>query len=296
MARPTSTTSRQEQTAQRQRASVLRASEMIVQSETPLPLSELARRVGLSPYHFHRVFREITGVTPPRYAAAHRAQQVRVALARGITVTTALYDAGFQSSSRFYAQAPGILGMKAAAYRDGGVNARIHFAVGQCSLGAVLVAQSERGICALLLGDDPQVLLQDLQERFPRADLRGGEPGFERTVAQVVGFIDSPGSRIDLPLDIRGTLFQQKVWQVLCEIPAGRTVSYTEIARRIGAPAAARAVAGACAANALAVAIPCHRVVRTDGALSGYRWGIARKRTLLDAEAAHADANIAPNA
>ena len=286
---------RQQQAAQRQRESVLRASRLIEQSDAPLPLAELARQVGLSPYHFHRVFREITGVTPHRYAAAHRAQQVRVALTAGTSVTGALYDAGYQSSSRFYAEAEGVLGMKARAYRDGGVAARIHFAVGQCSLGAILVAQSEVGICALLLGDDPDVLVRDLQERFPRADLRGGEAGFERTVAQVVGFIDAPGGQLDLPLDIRGTLFQQRVWQALCEVPAGSTVSYTEIARRIGAPAAVRAVAGACAANTLAVVIPCHRVVRSDGALSGYRWGIERKRALLDAEAGVVDTSAANN-
>ncbi len=281
---PTPDAARRGIPAQRQYDAVLRACVLITQSETPLPLAELAREVALSPSHFHRVFRQIMGVTPHRYAAAHRAQQVRRALAAGTSVTSALYDAGFQSSSRFYAQAPGMLGMNASTYRDGGAATCIHFAVGQCSLGAVLVAQSERGICALLLGDDPATLLQDLQARFPRADLRGGELGFEKTVAQVIGFLDAPGSRLDLPLDIRGTLFQQQVWEALREIPAGTTVSYTEIARRIGAPAAVRAVASACGANALAVAIPCHRVVRSDGGLSGYRWGIERKRALLASE------------
>ncbi|RYZ96565.1 MAG: methylated-DNA--[protein]-cysteine S-methyltransferase, partial [Moraxellaceae bacterium] len=177
-----------------------------------------------------------------------------------------------------------VLGMTASAFRKGGINADIRFAVGDCSLGAILVAQSERGICAILMGDEPNELVEDLQNRFPKANLIGGDKHFEKLVAQVVGFVEAPALGLNLPLDIRGTAFQQRVWQALCEIPAGTTASYTEIAKRIGAPKAFRAVALACAANSIAIAIPCHRVVRNDGGLSGYRWGVERKRTLLDNE------------
>jgi len=175
--------------------------------------------------------------------------------------------------------------MTPTRYRAGGADTQIRFAIGECSLGAILVAASAQGVCAVLIGDDPDRLARDLQDRFPRAALIGGDADFERTVATVVGYVEAPGLGLDLPLDIRGTAFQQRVWQALREIPAGQTASYAEIARRIGAPKAVRAVAGACAANPLAVAIPCHRVVRNDGRLSGYRWGVERKRALLDREA-----------
>jgi AraC family transcriptional regulator of adaptative response/methylated-DNA-[protein]-cysteine methyltransferase len=170
-------------------------------------------------------------------------------------------------------------------YRAGGTNSEIYFAIGECSLGSILVARSDKGICAILLGSEPDRLVRDLQDQFPRARLVGGDAGFERLVARVVGFVEAPRLGLDLPLDVRGTAFQQRVWQALQDIPAGGTVSYADIARRIGAPKAVRAVAQACAANSLAVAIPCHRVVRTDGSLSGYRWGVERKRALLDREA-----------
>jgi AraC family transcriptional regulator of adaptative response/methylated-DNA-[protein]-cysteine methyltransferase len=171
-------------------------------------------------------------------------------------------------------------------YRAGGADTEIHFAVGECALGSILVAQSAKGVCAILLGDDPDALVRDLQDRFARARLVGGDAAFEQTVANVSGFVEAPGLGLDLPSDVRGTAFQQRVWQVLREIPAGSTASDTEIAARIGAPNGARAVAQACGANALAVAIPCHRVVRTDGSLSGYRWGVERKRSLLKREGA----------
>ncbi|WP_207207822.1 bifunctional DNA-binding transcriptional regulator/O6-methylguanine-DNA methyltransferase Ada [Methylibium sp. Pch-M] len=249
------------------------------------PLADLARRAGLSPYHLHRVFKAVTGLTPRAYATAHRARRLREALGRsGGTVTDAIYDAGFNSGGRYYETADGVLGMTATRYRAGGAGTAIRFAIGQCSLGAILVAQSERGICAILLGDDPDALAHDLQDRFPQARLIGGEADFEDWVARVVGFVEAPGLGLDLPLDVRGTAFQQRVWQALRDIPPGRTASYTEVAARIGAPTAVRAVAQACAANALAVAIPCHRVVRSDGALSGYRWGVERKRQLLALE------------
>jgi len=251
--------------------------------ETP-SLTELAKEAGLSPHHFHRLFKAVVGVTPRDYAAAQRTRRVQAELARGGSVTGAIYEAGFNSSGRFYEASAAMLGMTPGDYRAGGTNASIRFAVGDCSLGAILVAMSERGVCAILLGDDPDTLLRDLQDRFPQARLIGGDAAFETVVATVVGFVEAPGIGLDLPLDLRGTAFQRRVWQALQAIPAGTTASYAEIAARIGAPKAVRAVAGACAANTLAVAIPCHRVVRSDGALSGYRWGIARKRALIDRE------------
>lgn len=247
-------------------------------------LAQLAQDAGMSPFHFHRVFKAVTGLTPKQYANAHRHHRVRNELKRAASVTDAVYDAGYNSSARFYEKSTAILGMRPKDYRAGGAETQIRFAVGQCSLGAILVAQSERGICAILLGDDADALTRDLQDRFPKAQLLGGDAQFERIVAQVVGFVEAPRNGLDLPLDVRGTAFQQRVWQALRKIPAGKTVSYAEIATRIGAPQAVRAVAGACAANMHAVAIPCHRVIKRDGALSGYRWGVARKQALLARE------------
>lgn len=256
-----------------------------IESSDELPeLGDLAEQAGLSPWHFHRVFKAVTGVTPRGYASARRAEKVREQLRQGKSVTETLYASGFNSSGRFYEAADGMLGMTPLAFREGGSNASIHFAIAQCSLGAVLVACSERGVCAILLGDEPQALLDDLHLRFPKAHLVGADAAFEQVVAKVLSFIETPKSGLDLPLDIRGTAFQQRVWQALGKIEPGTTASYAQVAASIGAPNAVRAVAGACAANALAVAIPCHRVVRTDGGLSGYRWGVERKRTLLDRE------------
>ena len=254
-------------------------------SQTPPKLDELAVRAGMSLYHFHRLFKAETGVTPKAYAMAHRARRLREALNAAGSITDAIYDAGFNSNSRFYENADQLLGMRAREYRDGGLGSVIRFAVGQCSLGAILVAQSQRGICAILLGDDPDKLLRDLQDRFPKAELQGGDESFEKLVAQVVGFVEAPRMGLNLPLDVLGTVFQQRVWQALREIPPGATASYAEIAERIGHPTAVRAVAQACGANAIAVAIPCHRVVRRDGDVSGYRWGVERKRELLRREA-----------
>lgn len=271
--------------AEQHAAKVAAICRMIETADTVPNLAELADRAGLSTYHFHRVFKATTGLTPKAYAAAHRAHRVRNALGRGETVTDAIFDAGYNSSGRFYAEADRVLGMKASDFRAGGSETEIRFAIGQCSLGAILVAASVRGVCAILLDDDPNALLRDLQDRFPNAQLIGGDAGFEKLVAKVVGFVEAPRIGLDLPLDVRGTAFQQRVWQALTEIPAGSTVSYAQVAEHIGAPNAVRAVAQACAANALAVAIPCHRVVRNDGALSGYRWGVDRKRVLLEREA-----------
>ena len=266
-------------------ALVAQACRLIESAETPPNLDEPAAQANMSPFHFHRVFKAATGLTPKAYAQAHRAQAVREGLAKPqARVTHALFDAGYNASSRFYENADAMLGMTPRQFRDGGVDARIEFAIGQSSLGAILVARSQRGVCAISLGDDPDALLRELQDRFPRAELVGGDAGFERLVAQVVGLIEQPGIGIDLPLDVRGTAFQQRVWDALRKIPAGETASYTQIAQRIGAPKSVRAVAQACASNTLAVAIPCHRVVRSDGALSGYRWGVERKRELLARE------------
>ena len=258
----------------------------IESAETPPSLESLSQHVGLSTGHFHRLFKAATGLTPKAYAAAHRANLVRKQLNKSDTVTSAIYDAGYNSNSRFYETSNQILGMTPSNYRAGGSQADIRFAVGECSLGSILVAQSGRGICAIFLGDDPNSLVRELQDQFPKANLIGGDAGFERLVAKVVGFVEAPALGIDLPLDVRGTAFQQRVWQALRNIPAGSTASYTDVAKLIGSPNSVRAVAQACGANALAVAIPCHRVVRSDGALSGYRWGVERKRALLAKEAA----------
>ena len=265
-------------------ATVAAACRQIENAETLPALGELANVAGLSSFHFHRVFKAVTGLTPKGYAAAHRSRRLRERLANGNSVTEALYDAGFNSNSRFYEAADQLLGMKPAEYRAAGHNNDIRFAVGQCSLGAILVAQSERGVCAIFLGDDPHQLVCDLQDKFRRANLIGADQDFERLIAQVVGFIEAPALGLDLPLDVRGTAFQERVWQALREIPVGSTASYADIAQLIGAPKAVRAVAQACGANCLAVAIPCHRVVRSDGNLSGYRWGVERKRQLLERE------------
>jgi len=271
--------------AERHAAMVAESCRLIDASEELPDLDSLALAAGMSRFHFHRIFKAHTGITPKAYAAARRGERLKAGLQGTGNVTDTLYAAGFNSSGRFYAATPGLLGMTPGAFRSGGSGAVIRFAIAACSLGAILVASTDKGICAILIDDDPEVLLRDLQDRFPRAELRGAEADYEQTVAQVIGLVEAPQIGLDLPLDVRGTAFQQRVWQALREIPAGSTVSYAELARRIGAPKGARAVAGACAANALAVAIPCHRVVRNDGALSGYRWGVERKQLLLDREA-----------
>lgn len=265
-------------------AKIAEACRFIMESEEAPSLEQLANHAGLSPYYFHRVFKAITGLTPKEYAAANRAKRMRSTLDGSSTVTEAIYDAGYNSSGRFYETSNQVLGMTPSNYRAGGASTEIRFAVGECSLGSILVARSERGVCAILLGDDPDKLTRDLQNVFPRASLIGGDAKFEQLVSKVVGFVEAPALGLDLPLDVRGTAFQQRVWQALRKIPAGSTASYSDIAKRIGSPKAVRAVAQACGANALAVAIPCHRVVRTDGALSGYRWGVERKRALLERE------------
>jgi AraC family transcriptional regulator of adaptative response/methylated-DNA-[protein]-cysteine methyltransferase len=264
---------------------VARACRLIEESEEEPSLSDLAAAVDRSPSYFHRVFKATTGLTPKDYAVAHRTRRVRRSLNKGDSVTSAIYDAGFNSSGRFYAKSMDMLGMTPTHYINGGVNEEIRFAVGETSLGSILVASSHKGVAAILLGDDPDELVRDLQDRFRNAKLIGADRSYEELVARIVGFVEMPKLGLNLPLDVRGTAFQQRVWQALRAIPVGSTVSYTEIARRIGAPKAVRAVAGACAANNLAIAIPCHRVVKNDGAISGYAWGVERKRALLEREA-----------
>ncbi len=267
-------------------ALVATACRMIEDSEEEPSLEQLAGSVGRSPSYFHRMFKAVTGVTPKDYAAAWRAERIRRGLASGGSVTEAIYDAGFNSSGRFYEKSTDMLGMTPSRYRAGGANEEIRFAVGQTCLGAILVASTKKGVAAILLGDDPDELVRNLQDRFPKALLIGADRDYEALVARVVGFVEAPRIGLDLPLDVRGTVFQERVWKALREIPAGATVSYAEIARRIGAPKSVRGVAGACAANKIAVAIPCHRVISNDGSLSGYAWGVERKRDLIGREAA----------
>ncbi len=279
-------TPRDEAPKARQAALIAEACRQIDQAESEPNLETLAKTAGLSTYHFHRVFKAAMGVTPKAYAAARRADRVREGLSSGEQVTAALYDAGYGSNSRFYERSNGILGMTPKRFQDGGRDTDIRFAVAESSLGPVLVAQSDKGVVAISLGDDPEALARELQDRFPKANLIGGDAGFEALVAQVIGLVEGRRTEARLPLDIRGTAFQQRVWQALRDIPPGKTATYAEVAQKIGQPEAVRAVAGACAANTLAVAIPCHRVVRTDGSLSGYRWGVERKRALLASEGA----------
>lgn len=269
---------------QRHAELVARACRLIDESEAEPTLDALAAACGMSSYHFHRIFKAHTCITPKAYAAARRAARIERGLAQESSVTDAIYAAGFNSSGRFYAGAAGRLGMTPTAYRAGGHGMAIRFAIGACSLGAILVAATDKGICCILMGDDPELLARDLQDRFPAAELEGADAGFAEVVARVVGFVEAPAIGLDLPLDLRGTVFQQRVWEALRQVPSGSTVSYAELAERIGLPSGARAIAGACAANPIAVAVPCHRVVRTDGALSGYRWGVERKRALLERE------------
>jgi AraC family transcriptional regulator of adaptative response/methylated-DNA-[protein]-cysteine methyltransferase len=271
--------------AEMRAATIAKACRLIESAEEMPDLDTLASAAGMSRFHFHRVFKAVTGVTPKGYAVAHRAQRTRDRLSRAGTVTEAIYGAGFNSNGRFYAKSSELLGMKPTAFRAGGAGSAIRFAVGECSLGSILVAATEKGVCAILLGDEPDALVRELQDRFSQAQLIGGDQDFERLVAKVVGLVEAPARGLDLPLDVRGTAFQQRVWQALREIPAGSTASYTEIAARIGAPHAVRAVGTACASNPIAVAIPCHRVMRSDGGLAGYRWGVERKRALLRREA-----------
>jgi AraC family transcriptional regulator, regulatory protein of adaptative response / methylated-DNA-[protein]-cysteine methyltransferase len=273
--------------AQRARqAELIAAACRALESDAPPSLDALASQAGLSRFHFHRAFKTATGVTPKAYATAHRAARARDELQAETKVTEAIYADGYNSNSRFYAKADAMLGMSPKNFGRRGDGAEIVYGIGQSSLGQVLVARSDRGICAVMLGDDAPALEAEIKQRFAQAKLIKSDADFAALLAKVIDLVETPAAPLDLPLDIRGTLFQQKVWAALRAIPPGTTASYAEIAQRIGAPTSTRAVAQACAANAIAIAIPCHRVVRSDGSISGYRWGPARKRALLDRERA----------
>jgi AraC family transcriptional regulator of adaptative response/methylated-DNA-[protein]-cysteine methyltransferase len=267
-------------------AAVIQACRNINESLEAPTLAALARESGLSSFHFQRVFKALTGVTPKAFAEACRSERARSAVKRCNSITEAIYEAGFNTSGRFYAESSNMFGMRPATFRSGGRGETIRFAVGECSLGSILVASTERGVCMILLGDDPEALARELQDCFASARLIGGDAQFDRMVARVVGLVERPGESPDLPLDIRGTAFQKRVWDAIRSIPLGATRTYAQIAKEIGRPNAARAVARACGSNRIAVAIPCHRVVRTNGEMSGYRWGVKRKKDLLTREAA----------
>lgn len=266
--------------------------QMIEESSAERTLAELAARANLTSAHTHRLFRRITGLTPKAYANAITRRRVTSALEAQASVTKTIYAAGFASSSRFYERVGQLLGMSARQYQSGASGISIKFALGQCSLGAFLVAATERGVCAVYLGDEPATLVADLERRFKGAHLTSADPAFETTVAEIATLLESQSGdrQTALPLDIQATVFQERVYQALRRVRSGETITYSELARRIGEPQAARSVASACARNDLAVLIPCHRVVRTDGALSGYRWGVERKRALLLRERADSPA------
>lgn len=271
---------------QRQRELVIEACRRIERAAREPTLHELARAVGVSPFHFSRVFKRIVGVTPKQYAMAHRSGLAAKNLKTSKDVTTAIYDSGYGASSRFYESNKGRHGMTATKLRKGGHGVEIRYAFGDSSLGLVAVAATDSGICAILFGASRDALTEDLKGRFPRAVLEAADPGsdFDQWVERTMGYLDGKSELFELPLDVRGTAFQELVWRTLGDIRSGQTVSYGEIAARIGRPKAARAVAGACAANPVAVIVPCHRVVRADGDPTGYRWGIQRKRQLLNRE------------
>ena len=257
----------------------------LIESADEYPsLSEMAKESRLSQSHFHRVFKYYTGITPKAYVSVCRAKRMRQNLTSYQSVTEAFFDSGYNANSRFYAESSNQIGMKPSQYQRQGTGTTMRFAIGQCTLGAILVATTERGVCAVELGDDPNELVEDFQDRFSSAQIVGADAEFEKIIAHVIGLIENPRKNFALPLDIQGTIFQQKVWEELRKIPVGSTKTYSEIARILGTPSAVRAVAGACAKNKLAIVIPCHRVIKKDGALSGYRWGVERKAQLLECE------------
>lgn len=263
---------------------IIRACKSIVQSNSPLKLKDLAETAGMSPYHFHRLFKMIVGITPKQYASKHQADRFRKCLKSSESITDAIYSAGFSSSSGAYAKKRDHLAMKPRDYRAGGAGVTIHYGLARCDLGWLIVATTRRGVCAIEFSDDPAALPQQVQNRFPQANLQEAGSGFVALIREVIEFIKSPHNSFNMPLDIQGTAFQQKVWNVLRQIKPGETLSYTDVAERIDNPKAVRAVATACASNKLAVVIPCHRVIAKDGTLSSYRWGAERKKRLLENE------------
>ncbi len=269
---------------QQQNDQVLAACRALEASERGVRLDDLAASTGLNPQHFHRVFKRVTGLTPKAYFQAVRNRRLHSALQSGTSVTDAIYDAGYNAASRFYEGDARQLGMAPSAYRDGAPDQRIRHACEPCALGVVLVAATPKGVCAIEFGDSAHVLVERLRARFPKAQFESGDADFREWVGKVLSKVERPAGILDLPLDVQGTVFQRQVWDALQEIPAGQTQSYSQVAERIGKPRAVRAVATACASNTLAVAIPCHRVVRRDGDLAGYRWGLERKAELLKRE------------
>jgi AraC family transcriptional regulator of adaptative response/methylated-DNA-[protein]-cysteine methyltransferase len=265
---------------------VTRARQLLDHAEGVMTLSELSKRVGLSPFHLQRLFKRATGLSPREYQSARRMQHVKAGLRKGDDVTTALYDAGFGSPSRLYERAPQQLGMTPGEYRRGGAGARITFAISPTSLGRLLVGATERGLCAVRFGENAGELERDLRQEFHAAELHRDDESMRKYREPLLAAIRGDNTIIDLPLDVRATAFQMKVWEKLRQIPCGETRSYSDIAREIGEPSAVRAVARACASNPVALAVPCHRVVRSDGELAGYRWGVERKKRLLEQERA----------
>jgi len=268
----------------RRREGIAHACALIHQAEMPPSLDALAKAAGMSRFHFHRQFKREVGLTPKQYIAARRAQAMRAALPGSASVTAAIHDAGYPSAARFYERAGATLGMQPAAYRSGGAGQTIRYGFGDSTLGRVLVAATQRGLCAIFLGDREDELCEALRERFPKARLHPAGDDMAQRIAAVLAHVEGEGCMDGLPLDVLGTAFQQRVWAALSQIPWGETRTYSEIAQAVDAPSATRAVANACGANPLAVVIPCHRVLRADRGLGGYRWGVARKKALLDRE------------
>lgn len=265
---------------------IIQACRRIEESESHIKLDELAAGVGLSPHHFHRLFKKMVGVTPKQYSANHTSKRFRESLQTSPSVTDAIYSAGYSSSSSAYDKKQDRLAMQPKTYRNGGQGITIIYSIAECFLGWLIVAATDRGICAIEFADEPESLPAMVQKRFPKAHLEKADSGFETRIQEVVEYINTPGKGFNLPLDIQGTAFQQQVWNVLRQIQAGETLSYTDVAERIERPSAVRAVASAVASNKLGVVIPCHRVISKGGKVSGYRWGVERKKRLLEAEKA----------
>ncbi|WP_431471127.1 bifunctional DNA-binding transcriptional regulator/O6-methylguanine-DNA methyltransferase Ada [Sphingosinithalassobacter sp. LHW66-3] len=260
----------------RDRIAVAQAVALIEAAEAPLPLDELARRVGYAPHHFHRLFKRATGVTPAAYARGLRARRAAAALNQEATVTDAIYEAGYSAPSRFYETAGARLGMTPSAWKQGGAGVTIRWTIAATSLGPLLIAATEKGLCRVSFDEDSAALVQ----RFPNAEIAAGGAALEELAARVVAEVETPGRNADLPLDVQGTAFQEAVWQALRAIPPGETRSYAQLAAEIGKPGAVRAAGSACGANNVAVLIPCHRVQRSDGSMGGYAYGVERKRVL----------------
>jgi AraC family transcriptional regulator of adaptative response/methylated-DNA-[protein]-cysteine methyltransferase len=265
------------------------ACEFIEASETMPSLDILANRAGYSRFHFLRMFRDHTGVTPRNYAEGVRARRLQSALAGGVRVADAVADAGFGSESRVYEKTGAILGMTPGAARRGGEGEIIRTAAADCPFGRLLVGATDRGVCFIGFAEPDDSLMGDLRRRFPRARIVADDAALEDTLGAVLAFLTEPKQSLDLPLDLRGTAFQQRVWRTLCQIPLGETRTYGDVARMIANPKAVRAVARSCAANPVALAVPCHRVIGHDGSLTGYRWGTPRKKVLLQQERAAAE-------